>query len=203
MKQNCIVKEDGTVSRKQKDILLEQQKFYQKLYTADLDISFTFKNTSGTQLTDSERAVCELPLTKIELLEALKSMKRNKTPGCDGLPMGFYGTFWIKLQDTLFEVLIECQRKGELFISARRGMISLIPKKAKNSKLTKNWRPLTLLNMDYKILAKVLAKRMTPFMENLIHCSQTGFMKGRNITHNIRTLIDIVNYADQEQIDVL
>ena len=63
-----------------------------------------------------------------------------------------------------------------------------------------NWRPITLLNVDYKILAKVIAKRIQPKLPKLIHTDQTGFIRGRFIGQNVRLLIDLMEYTDVKKI---
>ena len=82
-------------------------------------------------------------------------------------------------------------------------MITLIPKKGMDLVFLKNWRPITLLNTDYKILARVVSNRITPYLPKLIHDSQTGFMKNRNISHDVRKIIDIMQYVQNENIDAL
>ena len=77
-------------------------------------------------------------------------------------------------------------------ISQRRGSISLIPKGESYLVELTNWRPITLLNVDYKILAKALAKRIELKLPKLIHSDQTGFVKGRFIGQNVRLLNDIM-----------
>ena len=62
-----------------------------------------------------------------------------------------------------------------------------------------NWRPLTLLNTDYKIIAKMLAERLNSLLPNLIHSDQKDFVKGRNISEANRILQDIIDYIDQEE----
>jgi hypothetical protein len=62
----------------------------------------------------------------------------------------------------------------------------------------KNWRPLTLLNCDYKIISKLLAERLKNVLTKLIHPDQKGFVKGRNISEANRLIQDIIQYADEE-----
>ena len=85
-------------------------------------------------------------------------------------------------------------------ISQRRGVISLIPKDENNLTTLSNWRPITLLNVDYKILAKVIAKRIELVLPKLIHPDQTGFIKGRFIGQNIRLLNDLMAYTDDQKV---
>ena len=63
-----------------------------------------------------------------------------------------------------------------------------------------NWCPVTLLNVDYKIVAKVIAKRIETVLPKLIHSHQTGFIKGRFIGQNIRLLNDLMEYTDEQKI---
>ena len=86
-----------------------------------------------------------------------------------------------------------------LSITQRRGVISLIPKK-KDPLNLKNWRPLSLLNHDYKLLVKLIAERIKPHMKRLINIDQTWFIKGRDIGQNITKIIDILHCCEQEDI---
>ena len=63
----------------------------------------------------------------------------------------------------------------------------------------KNWRPITLLNVDYKVAAKAIAKRIEPLLPKLIHSDQTGFVKGRYIGENIRLLSDLMEQTKRDQ----
>ena len=82
-------------------------------------------------------------------------------------------------------------------------MISLIPKKDKSLLELKNWRPISLLQTDYKIVAKCLASRLQSALKKLIHSDQTGFIKGRYVGENVRKLLDIVEYCDEKQTEAL
>ena len=103
--------------------------------------------------------------------------------------------FWSKLGEMYYDALMYAKSIGKLHLAACRGVIMLIPKKDKNPNFLKNWRPLTMLNIDYKILATVLASRMKEVYPQLIAPTQTGFMKGRQTTSTIRTTIDIARYS--------
>ena len=79
-------------------------------------------------------------------------------------------------------------------------MIKLIPKKDANPRLIKNWRPLTLLNCDYKIATKAITNRIKSVIPRLINNDQTGFLKGRFIRANIRLIDSVINYTAQQEI---
>ena len=89
------------------------------------------------------------------------------------------------------------QGKGELSISQRNGLITLIPKEDGSLLDLSNWREITLLNVDLKIASRAKAKRIEPTLPNLIHSDQTGFVKGRYIRENIRLIRDIMDYTTQ------
>jgi len=84
-----------------------------------------------------------------------------------------------------------------LSISQRRGIISLIPKKSKDKTVLENLRPISLLNVDYEILTKVIARRIEKVLATLINPDQTGYVKGRYIGENVRLVYDLIHYADK------
>ena len=129
-----------------------------------------------------------------ELTRAVKSFKSDKCPGNDGLSAEFYQFFWSKLKSIYHSAILYAKQKGILHLAARRGIIALIPKKDKDPLFLKNWRPLTMLNTDYKILVRVLAMRMQSVFGDVIAETQTGFMTGRQASTAIRMAIDITQY---------
>ena len=86
-------------------------------------------------------------------------------------------------------------QKGTLSINQKRGIISLIPKKDKDKTLLENLRPISLLNVDYKILTKAIAKRLEKILSKIINHDQAGYIKGRFIGENIRFIQDIMSYT--------
>ena len=89
---------------------------------------------------------------------------------------------------------------GRLPIFQRFGIISLIPKKDKKLELLKSWRPITLLNSDYRIATKAIAMRLENVLPKFIHPCQAGHIKGRYIGECIRTIFDIMSFTKQKNI---
>uniref|UniRef100_I3KX85 Reverse transcriptase domain-containing protein n=1 Tax=Oreochromis niloticus TaxID=8128 RepID=I3KX85_ORENI len=89
--------------------------------------------------------------------------------------------------------------RGALPPTLCQGLITLIPKPGKDPLLLDNWRPISLLNNDYKMLAQVLANRIKPVLDKVIDESQSGFMQNRHISNNIRLILDIINYPELVQ----
>jgi len=87
-------------------------------------------------------------------------MKKGKSPGPDGLTVEFYCSFWELIENSLFSMYKECLEQKEMSATMKQGIISLIPKPNKDLLIIDNWRPITLLNIDYKILAFVYATRL-------------------------------------------
>ena len=84
--------------------------------------------------------------------------------------------------------------------SNKLGIITCIPKTGKPKQFLKNWRPISLLNVVYKIASGCIAKRMKTKLGKLINRGQTGFIKGRFIGENIRLIYDIMHYTEYNQI---
>ena len=136
--------------------------------------------------TEPQKVACEGMVTLAECYESLKSFKPNKSPGSDGLPAEFYLAFWTDICPKLVECLNFCKNKGQLSLSQRRGMITLLQKKGKDSTKIKNWRLVALLNTDYKIFAKSLSRRLEKHIANVINPDQSRFVSGRYVGESIR-----------------
>ena len=89
----------------------------------------------------------------------------------------------------------ESFRLGELSASQKQAVISLLDK-GKDRTLLKNWRPISLLNNDYKIVSKAIANRFVNLLPNLVHHNQVGYIRNRNIAENIRALEDLLYQTD-------
>ena len=189
-----------------KKILTECVSFYKDLYSSKSmtyeqnDATFFPEREDENTIQEQELIVCEGALTEKECLEALKDMGTEKTPGTDGLPAEFYKVFWKDISAILIRALNYAYETGQLSVTQRRGIIKLIPKKDAEPFFIKNWRPLTLLNCDYKIAAKSIANRLKPSLPNLINYDQTGFIKGRFIGENIRLIDSVICYAKDKNI---
>ena len=184
-----------------KDILKECESFYRNLYsskvaTENQDGAFFFpQQKDRTLLNSDEQSLCEGELSIKECLEALKSMVPDKSPGTDGLPCEFYKVFWKDVAEILINSFNYSDEIGKLSISQRRGIIKLIPKKDADLNSIKNWRPLTLLNCDYKIATKAIASRIKMVLPKLVSNDQTGFIRDRFIGENIRLIDSVIKYT--------
>ena len=184
-------------------ILQEQKEFYQKLYEADEDVSFNMDNTYEVFVPDDIRQEQDIQISLQDLQQAIKGMNNNKTPGQDGIPVNFYKVFWDTLKEPFNNMMLDAFNKGALHSSAREGILNLIPKANKDTRLIKNLRPITLLNTDYKIIEKAIANKMIPALQHIIHTDQRGFMKDRRISVNIRKMLDVIHQAEKEDLEAV
>ena len=136
--------------------------FYSDLFTAspvDPVAQQSLLSNLAATLSQDQADLCEGYLGVEECREALMGMPRNKAPGSDGLPMEFYVRFWDVLGSDLVSILNSCFDVGFLSSSQRRGVISLYFKKGDRLD-PRNWRLISLLNVDYKLAARVIAGRL-------------------------------------------
>lgn len=110
-------------------------------------------------------------------------LSSDKTPGTDGLPGEFYKVFWNDLVDILINALNYSYETGKHSVLQTRGIVKLIPKKAAELNLVKNWRLLTLLNCDYKIATKAIANQIKIVLPKLIRLMDNviKYTKAKNI----------------------
>jgi hypothetical protein len=125
-------------------------------------------------------------------------MKLNKSPGLDGLTVEFYRVFWNKLKYILTDVLNKGNDEKCLTYSQRTSILTLLFKKGDYLNLD-NYRPISLLNVDLKILY-VLAQRLNNLLPKIINEDQTGYVKNRFIGFNLRQIQDIIDYAESMRI---
>ncbi len=144
----------------------------------------------------------EAPLTLKELEGALCRMNRRKVPGIDGLPVEFYLKFWDILGPVVLEVLSAILRTGTMGGSWATGVISLLFKKGDPTDLG-NWRPLTMLCVDYKLLAKVLADRLGTALPHVVHVDQTCGVAGRSVRWNLQLIRDAVAWAEDRHLPLM
>ena len=153
--------------------------FYKGLFSENLNVSknkiMQFLNlVSIPQLTEDQFKDCEFILSEKDLLLVVKSMPNNKSPSNDGLTKEFYEVFWEDLKTPLISSCKSAFDKGELSNSQKRAVINLIEKKDKDRRLIQNWRPISLLNVDLKILSKALADRIKKYLPFFISSNQTA-----------------------------
>lgn len=171
--------------------------FYSELYHSDYtedEESFDSFCSGLPRVSEEANKELEGPLTTDEMYEALQSMQVGKAPGIDGLQPEFYIAFWNEIREDILEVFNESLNDCFLPQSCRRAVLTLLPKKGDLQEI-KNWRPVSLLCADYKLLSKVLANRLKKVMDEAIHQTQTYCVPGRSIVDNVSLIRDILEVS--------
>ena len=154
------------------------------------------------KLDEDEKTICDQELTIDDIENAVKNLNKGSSPGFDGLPAEFYQTFFNDIKYLLFDYNNECFNEGELSETSQIGVISLNHKgKSLERDILSNWRPITLTNTDYKIIAKVMATKLKGVLDKLVGVQQQGFLKGRNINNLIRDIDDILEYEKSKNLN--
>ena len=199
---DSLTSTQGEVLTEPEDILNEQVKFYTELYTdegVDASAQDILLDNIDKKLPTSCINKCEGLLSIEEATKAIKTFKNNKSPGHDGLSAEFYKTFWDILGPDFIAVSNSAFEKGLLTISQRRGMIVLMFKKGDKLNL-KNWRPISLLNIDYKIITKCLSNRLRQVLHTIISPDQTCSIPGRSIEQTTSFIRDLIEYVNQKNL---
>ncbi|KAL3686480.1 hypothetical protein R1sor_009054 [Riccia sorocarpa] len=114
-------------------------------------------------------------------------MKKDKCPGLDGLTIEALLLVWTDIRTDCFEMIDHFWSSGTLIQGQRTAVIKLVPKNEHKRRL-KNWRPLSLMPLTYKIITKIIAERIKTFMPQLVDMQQVGFIQGRDIASNLLSL---------------
>ena len=197
-----IKQENGNNVESQSEILQSIGSFYEKLYLSndrskeEIDSYLRHIDIVNT-LSDHEKDELEKMPTSDEYSKIIKSMKHNRSPGFDGLPIEYYQVFWDYLKQIYVEMINECWKDGDMPISMKTAILSLIHKGGSRDRL-KYYRPISLMNTDYKIIAFVFASRIQKVISVLVNPDQSAYIKGRYIGCNVRNLIDIFDYCENE-----
>lgn len=197
---------DGLISVK--DINNRFKEFYEALYSSKTNaepqcIATFLDSINLPSLTQEVQTFLDGDITLRELKETIKSLKGGKTPGPDGLPCELYKTFGNVLTPYMLKMFFHSFETGSLPPTLNEAVITLIPKKGKDLEEVGGYRPISLLNVDQKILAKVLANRLNRYLSTLAHPDQTGFVRGRNSFTNLRRHFNIMYHNKSNTSDLV
>ncbi len=202
---NAIEKPSKVITYNPTEINEAFKKYYMDLYTSqshgDLSKMESFLSSIDLPyLSEEDRESLEKPFSSTELLDTIKSLPVNKSPGEDGFPSEFYKEFQDLLIPLLMEVLEESRRDGCFPDSFSQAVITIIHKKGKDPLKCSSYRPISLLNTDYKLITKMIVKRLETCLPLLVNPDQTGFIINRLSTNNLRRLFNIIYLANKNKI---
>ena len=194
-----IITQNGNVITSKEEIDNEIIQHFTKIFkgqpSSDIRFSTPFLNGVRNVFTPTDNSLTT-PITVQEIKSALLASKSNKSPGTDGIPSEFYLKFWDIVAPHFLDMSRHVLERGSVLPSQGRAAIRLIPK-MKNPRKVGDYRPIALLNCDYKILASVLANRLRRTLTKTTGDHQKGGVPGRFIYDSLCLFRDIIQHVEE------
>lgn len=198
-----IKNKDGRATQDYVEILERVQEFYGELYKkgeVDEQSIDEVLDCVGSKLSVEDREWCDRDINMKEVMEAIEGLSSGKSPGSDGIGVELYRAHKKEFASILVQVFREIERTGLVQDRMVEGVITVVFKK-KGSRLDlEHYRPISLLNVDYKVLAKVLANRMKRVIGDIVQPTQSYSVPGRDIADTIATVRDVIEYMKRDKI---
>jgi hypothetical protein len=154
--------------------------------------------TRNSKLSDAEKNIFEREISLQELDSAVQKLNEKSAGGLDGISSKFIKKFWPYLRSTLHNYTSLSFNRGQLTQSFTGAGIKLIPKKGDCSKI-KNWRPISLLNCIFKVIAKAVDNRLKKINEIILTRAQKGFTNKQQIQECIINITEIIAYSENSK----
>uniref|UniRef100_A0A2N9EX59 Reverse transcriptase domain-containing protein n=1 Tax=Fagus sylvatica TaxID=28930 RepID=A0A2N9EX59_FAGSY len=175
---------NGELSSNLADIKAQIIEFYKNLYSEDVGRRPLLDGLHFSSISSDEAGWLERPFEEEEIFQAVSKINGDKAPGPDGFPMSFFHACWPILRAALLAVFSEFHEFGSFQRSLNTTFLTLIPKKTNDVEI-RDFRPISLVSSVYKILAKVLANRLSGVLDTIISPSQNAFVHGRQMTDSV------------------
>ena len=197
------IKVNNLVITKKEEILEQFSENLRNKYSKNNSTSYPniyLSNNVLNKLTEDQKKALDSPMSLNELHVALMAMKKGKSPGSNGFTADFFKHFWEYLGVFLYRAWLENFEDSRNIDSHNLGIVTLIPKAGSPHKTgydsLKGWRPITLLNVDFKIISAAVANRIKSVIDQLVSPSQTAYIQGRFIGENSRLVYDVIEHLN-------
>ena len=175
--------------------------YYEQLYANKMDnmeeMGKSLEKYNLSKLNQEEIENLNRSITSMEVETETKNLPTNKSPGPDGFTAEFYQKFRDELTPILLKLFQKIAEEGKLPNSFYEATITLIPKPDKDATQKENYRPISLMNMDAKVLNKILAIRIQQHIKKVIHHDQVGFTTGMQGFFNICKSISVTHHINK------
>ena len=164
-------------------------------------IQIFLDKVSLPKLNENQTHKCEGAITEYEILKALTSMDKDKSPGNDSITKEFCINFRDVVKEPLFASIEQSFIADELSTCQKQAIINLIEKKDGDKRLIKNWRPISLLNVDMKLISKALASRLKSVISFIVNENQVPYVSNWFISESGRLISDVLEITDSLDIE--
>ena len=154
---------------------------------------------SGIQpaISDEMNDILTREFTAKEIQHAFKQMAPTTTLGPDGMPPIFYKNFWNIVGNDVIKTVLNALNSGCVHESLNETFIALIPK-IKNTKKVSNFRPISLCNVVYKLISKVVVNPLKQILPNIVFDSQSAFLPRKLIICNVLVAFETLHYLKRK-----
>ncbi|GAU28408.1 hypothetical protein TSUD_257360 [Trifolium subterraneum] len=187
-----LIADNGSEVHTQEELCEVAKSYFDTLFKPRDGDHDPILNLIQPRVTDDDNFVLTAPITKVEIQQALFQMHPDKSPGPDGFNPAFYQRFWEQCSDDIFSAASTWLERGYFPTRLNETNICLIPK-CDNPTSMKDLRPISLCNVLYKMISKVLANRLKCCLDKCVSQEQSAFVEGRSILDNALIATEVIH----------